>query len=198
MSVTPAVETALRTRAESRCELCGAPPEAGYALPDSPSDGAECSVLLCSTCGPQLQGEVELDPKHWFCLQEAAWSEVPAVQVASWRLLQRLRTESWAHDLAEQVYLPEDVLAWAQAGAPLAPSDAGPITVDSNGTPLADGDSVTLIRNLDVKGANFVAKQGTLVKNIRLTDNPEHVEGRVNKVAIVLKTCFLKKATERS
>lgn len=38
-----------------------------------------------------------------------------------------------------------------------------------------------------------MAKRGTLVKGIRLTDDPEHVEGRVNKVAIVLKTRFLKK-----
>ena len=71
---------------------------------------------------------------------------------------------------------------------------AAPRTVDSNGAPLADGDSVTLIKDLDVKGTSFVAKRGTLVKGVRLTDNPEHVEGRVNKVSIVLKTCFLKKA----
>jgi len=59
---------------------------------------------------------------------------------------------------------------------------------------LTSGDSVTLIKDLDVKGTSFVAKRGTLVKGIRLTDNPEHVEGRVNKVSIVLKTQFLKKA----
>ncbi|MCL4110837.1 UNVERIFIED_CONTAM: hypothetical protein GTU68_039950 [Idotea baltica] len=67
-------------------------------------------------------------------------------------------------------------------------------TLDSNGTRLADGDTVQVIKDLDVKGANFVAKRGTMVKNIRLTSNPEHVDGRVNGTAIVLKTCFLKKA----
>ena len=56
------------------------------------------------------------------------------------------------------------------------------------------GDGVTLIKDLDVKGAGFTAKRGTLVRPIRLTDNPEHVEGKVNKMAIVLKTQFLKKA----
>ncbi|MGL5800184.1 MAG: PhnA domain-containing protein, partial [Plesiomonas sp.] len=57
-----------------------------------------------------------------------------------------------------------------------------------------DGDSVTLIKDLVVKGANFTAKRGTMVKNITLTSNPEHIEGRVNGVHIVLVAAFLKKA----
>ncbi len=67
-------------------------------------------------------------------------------------------------------------------------------TRDSNGTILSDGDSVTLIKDLEVKGGGFTAKRGTLVKGIRLTDDPGLVEGRVNKMAIYLKTEFLKKA----
>ena len=67
-------------------------------------------------------------------------------------------------------------------------------TFDSNGTELFDGDSVTLIKDLDVKGTSFVAKRGTMVKGIRLTGDPENIDGRVNKISIVLKTCFLKKA----
>ena len=67
-------------------------------------------------------------------------------------------------------------------------------TVDSNGATLADGDSVTLIKDLNVKGGGFTAKRGTLVKGIRLTDNPLHIEGRVNKQTIVLVTAYLKKA----
>jgi protein PhnA len=66
-------------------------------------------------------------------------------------------------------------------------------TFDSNGIELKDGDSVQIIKDLDVKGAGFVAKRGTLVKNITLTSNPEHIEGKVNKTKLVLKTCFLKK-----
>jgi protein PhnA len=65
---------------------------------------------------------------------------------------------------------------------------------DSNGTLLNDGDSVTLIKDLKVKGSSAVLKRGTLVKNITLTDNDEEVEGRVNKVQMVLRTEFLKKA----
>jgi protein PhnA len=65
---------------------------------------------------------------------------------------------------------------------------------DSNGTLLNEGDSVTLIKDLKVKGSSSILKRGTLVKNIRLTDNTAEIEGRVNKVEMVLRTEFLKKA----
>lgn len=65
---------------------------------------------------------------------------------------------------------------------------------DSNGTLLNEGDSVQIIKDLKVKGSSSVIKRGTLVKNIRLTDNDEEVEGRVEKTQMVLKACFLKKA----
>lgn len=65
---------------------------------------------------------------------------------------------------------------------------------DSNGTLLAEGDSVHVIKDLKVKGSSSVIKRGTLVKNIRLTDNEEEIEGRVEKTTMVLKTCFLKKS----
>ncbi len=64
---------------------------------------------------------------------------------------------------------------------------------DSNGTPLNDGDDVTLIKDLKVKGSSVTLKRGTKVKGIKLTDNPEEVDCRVDGMAIVLKTCFLKK-----
>lgn len=65
---------------------------------------------------------------------------------------------------------------------------------DSNGTILNDGDAVTLIKDLKVKGTSTTLKRGTKVTNIRLTDDPAEVECRVNKVAMVLRTEFLKKA----
>jgi protein PhnA len=160
-------------------------------VPPASEPAADRCVMICERCGAQLDGSAPLDATHWFCLQQSAWSEVPAVQVTSWRMLHRV-VSSWAHDLLEQLYLDDETLAWAKAGQETA-GDAGTKTVDSNGTALADGDSVTLIKDLDVKGAGFVAKRGTLVKNIRLTDDPANVEGRVNKVALVLKACFLKK-----
>jgi protein PhnA len=65
---------------------------------------------------------------------------------------------------------------------------------DSNGTLLNEGDSVTLIKDLKVKGSSSVIKRGTMVKNIRLTNSPNEIEGRVDKTTMVLKTEFLKKA----
>ena len=64
---------------------------------------------------------------------------------------------------------------------------------DSNGAELQDGDSVTVIKDLKVKGSSMVIKRGTKVKSIRLTDNPEEVDCKIEGSSIVLKTCFLKK-----
>ncbi|HEV7258502.1 MAG TPA: alkylphosphonate utilization protein [Bosea sp. (in: a-proteobacteria)] len=66
---------------------------------------------------------------------------------------------------------------------------------DSNGNLLKDGDSVTLIKDLKVKGTSVTLKRGTLVKNIRLTDDAGEIECNAEKVkGLVLKTEFLKKA----
>jgi len=70
------------------------------------------------------------------------------------------------------------------------------VTKDSNGNILADGDSVTLIKDLKVKGSGGVTlKRGTMVKNIRLTGDPDEIEANVEKVrGLVLRTEFVKKA----
>ena len=65
---------------------------------------------------------------------------------------------------------------------------------DSNGAVLKDGDSVTVIKDLKVRGSSSVIKRGTMVKNIRLTDDADEVEGKVEKSVMVLRTEFLKKA----
>lgn len=66
-------------------------------------------------------------------------------------------------------------------------------TKDTNGNILNDGDSVTLIKDLKVKGSSINLKRGTIMKKVRLTGSPEEVECRSGKTTIVLKTCFLKK-----
>lgn len=69
------------------------------------------------------------------------------------------------------------------------------VVKDSNGTVLSDGDSVTLVKDLKVKGTSVTLKRGTLVKNIRLTDDEDEIECNVEKVkGLVLRTEFLKKA----
>ena len=65
---------------------------------------------------------------------------------------------------------------------------------DSNGNLLQDGDAVTLIKDLKVKGTSTTLKRGTKVKNIRLTDDPDEIECRVQKTQMVLRTEFIKKA----
>ncbi len=66
-------------------------------------------------------------------------------------------------------------------------------TKDSNGTVLADGDSVILIQSLKVKGSTTTLKRGTVVKKIRLTDDTNEIEGKADGQQMVLKTQFLKK-----
>jgi protein PhnA len=69
------------------------------------------------------------------------------------------------------------------------------VTRDSNGVALADGDNVTLVKDLKVKGTSVTLKRGTLVKGIRLTGDPDEVDCRVEKIkGLVLRTEFLKKA----
>jgi len=69
------------------------------------------------------------------------------------------------------------------------------IVKDSNGTRLADGDAVTLTKDLKVKGTSVTLKRGQMCRNIRLTDDPELIECNVDKVkGLVLRTEFLKKA----
>jgi protein PhnA len=171
---------------ESQCQLCNSTDSLEtYDVPPGTPAG---EVTLCGTCRPQVTGDIDLDPSHWHCLQESAWSEVAPVQVVALRLLNQLRAETWAGDLLDMLYVPDEVQAWADTEA-----EAAVKVVDSNGEQLVTGDSVTLIKDLDVKGANFTAKRGTMVKNIRVGDDPSHVEGRVNKTAIYLKTEFIKK-----
>ncbi len=66
---------------------------------------------------------------------------------------------------------------------------------DSNGTELKDGDNVTLIKDLKVKGSSVTLKRGTMIKNIRLTDNEEEIDCRSDKVkGLVLRVEFVKKS----
>lgn len=65
---------------------------------------------------------------------------------------------------------------------------------DSNGNLLKDGDSVTLIKDLKVRGSSTTLKLGTVVKNIRITEDEDEVEGRIDRVQMVLRTEFLKKS----
>lgn len=188
----------LNSRSGSVCELCGSASETEpFAVsPKSGTTTADCA-LLCSNCRSQIEGQAGMDPNHWRCLNNSMWSEFPVVQVLSWRMLNRLQGEDWARDLLDMLYLEDDILAWAKDWDELQTmSDDAIRHTDSNGALLQTGDSVVLIKDLDVKGANFTAKRGTTVKNISVvSDNSEQIEGRVNGQHIVILTKFVKKAT---
>ena len=64
---------------------------------------------------------------------------------------------------------------------------------DANGNILKDGDTVKLTKDLKLKGTSTTIKRGLVLKNIRLTDHPDKIGWRVNKMSIVLRTEFVKK-----
>jgi protein PhnA len=190
------LETILSQRSQSKCELCESSEGLGVLeiLPLVASS-PERSAMLCQTCRDQVEHPEKIDVNHWYCLNQSIWSEVDGVKVLAWRQLNHLLPETWAQDLLDQMYLDDDLMRWAKSGmASSGGEDQSTPTVDSNGAVLEAGDAVTLIKDLVVKGANFTAKRGTMVKGISLTDDPGLIEGRVNGSHIVLKTCFLKKA----
>ncbi|MDX2483994.1 MAG: PhnA domain-containing protein [Pseudodonghicola sp.] len=166
------------------CALCSADaPLTAYAVAGGPADA---TADLCETCIAQIEGEP--DPTHWRCLSASMWSEVPAVQVLAARMLTRLSDHDWARDLSDQLWLDDDTRAWVEN----VPQETG--HKDSNGVPLAQGDTVVLIKDLPVKGGGFTAKRGTAVRGISLVqDNPAHIEGRVEGQRIVILTEFVKK-----
>ncbi|MGV8856191.1 MAG: alkylphosphonate utilization protein [Devosia sp.] len=83
---------------------------------------------------------------------------------------------------------------WRPASEVAAAADTAIVVVDSAGTPLADGDQVVLIKDLKVKGAGQTIKQGTVIKSIRLTDNPEEIDCRHDAIkGLVLRTEFVRK-----
>jgi len=176
------IDKDLLARSGGKCELCASEDElSSYKV--EPKDE---SVVLCKVCLDQVNGE--LDESHWHCLNDSMWSEHSAVKVLSYRLLKRLGNQ----DLLDMIYLEEDEKAWAEDGG--ADDESKEPTHDSNGAVLNAGDTVTIIKDLEVKGAGFTAKRGTAVRNIALTNNPEQIEGRVNGTRIVLLTKFLKKS----
>lgn len=190
------LEKELQRRSNSTCELCGSSDNLSvYEVPPHVNSTAEQAVMTCGVCHTQIENPEKMDANHWRCLNDSMWSEVAAVQVMAWRMLNRLRGEGWPIDLLEMLYLNEETLAWAKATGEGGEEEDQVKHLDSNGALLQAGDTVVLIKDLNVKGANFTAKRGTAVRNISLVhDNPEHIEGRVNGQHIVILTKFVKKS----
>jgi len=189
-------EQDLFARSDSKCELCGVTEDLGvFEVPPHSNGSADECILVCESCREQIDNPEKIDVNHWRCLNDSMWTQVPAVQVMAWRMLTRLSSEAWSQDLLDMLYLDEDTLNWAQAAGDGSSDDSSLKHIDSNGAVLEAGDTVTLTKDLNVKGANFTAKRGTAVRGISLVaDNPEHIEGRVNGQQIVILTKFVKKS----
>ena len=83
---------------------------------------------------------------------------------------------------------------WRPASEMAAAAAAAAEVRDASGNVLTDGDSVTLIKDLKVKGAGQTLKQGTVIRSIRLTDNPEEIDCRHDAIkGLVLRTEFVRK-----
>ena len=132
-------------------------------------------INLCERCRTQIESG-ELDENHFQCLNDSMWSEKSGVKILTYRLLKKLgRT-----DLLDMMYLEPEELAAAEAEIEEKR--------DSNGNLLKDGDSVMVIKDLNVKGGDTI-KRGTVFKNIRLSDTPGHILAK----NIYIKTEFIKK-----
>ena len=162
-----------------------------YTLPPHTAESLEHSVLIAKSLKDQVENPETTDEKDWRGLSDSMWNENLPVQILSWRMLARLKN----NDLLEMMYLDEEALAWAKATGEDEEEDENKIVhKDSNGVTLLDGDSVVLIKDLDVKGATFTAKRGAAVHNIKLVwDDATLIEGRVENQTIFILTQYVKK-----
>ena len=189
------LEKELQKRSSNACELCGSEKDLKVFAVTPSTNSLDTNIYACALCVEQMEVTEVLDLNHWRCLNDSMWSPVPAVQVVSWRMLNKIKAEGWPQDLLDMMYLDDETLAWAKSGISFEDADIAMLHKDSNGAVLLSGDTVVLIKDLDVKGANFIAKRGTAVRNIMLVDtNSEHIEGKVNGQQIVILTKFVKKS----
>lgn len=184
------IESLISQRSAGSCELCqAATPENIYLVPESPQTDVNSHLHLCNMCLQNIEKGTECDTQYLRFLSVSIWSTLAAAQVMSYRLLHQCATESWAQDTLDIAYLEGDLQQWADAGL----AEQKEATLDVNGVVLKAGDAVTIIKDLDVKGANFTAKRGTPVRNIGLSENPSHIEGKVNGQRIVIIAAYTKK-----
>ena len=185
----------LQDRSNNQCELCASTEGlAVYNVPPTSNGTINDSIYACSTCIEQIENPDKINANHWRCLNDSMWSEADAVKVVAWRMLNRIKAEGWPQDLLDMMYLEDDVRKWAEATGEGNEDGDKIIHKDSNGAILQAGDSVTIIKDLNVKGSSLVAKRGTAVRNISLVyDNAEQIEGKVEGQQIVILTQFVKK-----
>ncbi len=187
-----ALQKVLEDRSNNECELCNQKDTElkAYAVPPKDDSKPENQIVVCATCLGKITEVDYADANYWRFATGTIWSEVPAVQCMSYKILTKLKDTDWAGETLDSVFLDENIVEWANAEDDLAQEPHK----DCFGALLSAGDNVVLVQNLNVKGTSFTAQKGTVVKNIRLVhDDPTHIEGKVNGTAIYILTKYLKK-----
>ena len=178
----------LKDRNRELCELCNSETATHeYTVSPKNDESIENQVAVCNTCLEVIDSK---DASfHWRCLEGSIWSPEPSVQALSYRILQNYKEEDWANNLISSVDLDENVIQWAMSAFEVAD-----VHKDAFGNVLENGDTVVLTQALNVKGTNFTASKGTVVKKIKLVhDNPEQIEGKINEQMIVILCKYVKK-----
>ena len=188
------ISKGLEIRSENKCELCHQDGELDSLLVIPKQEEIDDNqIARCAICQQHMENASIDQLDHWRCLNKSMWSTTPAVQVVIYRILRDNQVQPWIQDMLNMMYLDEATLEWAESDEQSNQNTEQ--HKDSNGNILQAGDNVVLIKDLNVKGANFVAKRGTSVRRISLVhDNVEHIEGKVNDQHIVILTKYVKKS----
>lgn len=184
-------EKRLKDRSGSVCEISGIDENLVVYLvvPKTEATPENC-ILITKNLRDQIENPDTTNPNDWRGLSDSMWNENLPVQIVSWRMHARLKNM----DMLEMMYLDEEALEWAKATGEADDDEGKIVHKDSNGNILLDGDSVVLIKDLDVKGATFTAKRGAAVHNIKLVwDDANLIEGRVENQNIYILTQYVKK-----
>ena len=178
----------LKDRCGDVCELCSSEPATEeYTVSPKSDDSIDHQAAICNTCLKEInEGENSF---HWRCLEGSIWNPEASIQALSYRLLTKYKEEDWASNLLSSVDIDEEVVRWA-----LTAFEVADVHKDAFGNILENGDNVVLTQALNVKGTNFTASKGTVVKRIKLIhDNTEQIEGKINEQSIIILTKFTKK-----
>ncbi len=182
------ISSDLLKRSNNMCEISSSIENLTVlTLPPYSETHLDHSIVITEKLKSQFENPELIIETDWHGLSDSMWNENIPVQVLSYIMLGRLGKT----DLQEMMYFDEEIIKWIEKANAL---EQKVIHKDSNGAVLQNGDSVVLVKDLDVKGANFVAKRGTAVHNIKLVwDNADQIEGRVENQHIVILTQYTKK-----
>ena len=182
------ISQSLKGRSQDTCELCGSEPATNaYTVSPKSDESINNQVAICNTCLSAINDNNS--SFHLHCVEGSIWNPEPSVQALSYRILHQYKDEDWASNLISSVDIDENTIQWA-----LSAFEVADVHKDAYGNVLENGDNVVLTQALNVKGTNFTASKGTVVKKIKLVhDNAEHIEGKINDQTIVILTKFVKK-----